>query len=431
MKYLLHLLIGSIIVLLIISFLLFNNSKKTETLPKIYLEGKLENLVTKEDIEIFKVRYQGNNANFNAYATIKIQGSSSQDYDKKNYNIKFYKDKNLVDKFKVDLGWGEQNKYCLKANWIDKTHSRNIVTANIFADMQKNYNLLKNTPNNGAIDGYPVEIYLNDEFWGLYTINIPKDEWLFNMDKHNDNNLVFSASISSNATFLHEKPNKIDWEVEIGNGTDENWLKFERMVNFVVNSSDKEFRENINDYFNFDSLLNYYILVEFAALTDNISKNTLFATYDGKIWYASLYDLDTSWGTTFTGKGLIDYSKMDIAISNNLWNKLKKNFANEIAKRYFQLKGNVLNEKYIMNKFYAFYNSIPESTLKKENSKWKNIPGYDLAQIEHFLRIRIPLLDKYFFKMYDNDTLLSRLYEQNYLSPNRLKTIELTNFILK
>ena len=31
------------------------------------------------------------------------------------------------------------------------------------------------------IDGYPVEIYINGEFLGLYTWNIPKDKWTFNM----------------------------------------------------------------------------------------------------------------------------------------------------------------------------------------------------------------------------------------------------------
>ena len=28
--------------------------------------------------------------------------------------------------------------------------------------------------------------YLNDEFLGIYTMNIPKDAWMFNMDEDNE-----------------------------------------------------------------------------------------------------------------------------------------------------------------------------------------------------------------------------------------------------
>ena len=71
----------------------------------------------------FKVKYKSNYNNFEKYATLKVQGSSSVAYEKKNYTIKFYTDKNCTEKFKTDLGWGREYKYVIKANWIDKTHS--------------------------------------------------------------------------------------------------------------------------------------------------------------------------------------------------------------------------------------------------------------------------------------------------------------------
>ena len=136
----------------------------------------------KSEIGTFKVKYESDSIKLDKYATLKIQGSSSIVYDKKNYTIKFYNDENCLDKFKVDFGWGRESKYVLKANWLDKTHSRNIVTARLAAQVQKKYTVLTNTPNNGLIDGFPVEVYLNNEFYGLYTLNIPKDEWLYGMD---------------------------------------------------------------------------------------------------------------------------------------------------------------------------------------------------------------------------------------------------------
>ena len=170
-----------------------NNKLETEyTIPKVYFEGDISNMTSKEDERKISLKYVSNDINFESYALIKIQGTSSVYFEKKNYNIKLYEDENYEEKNKVDVGWGEQNKYCLKANWIDKTHARNVVTAKLAAEVQAKYNILNDTPNNGTIDGYPVEIYINDEFLGLYTWNIPKDAWMFNMDEDNENHIVFA-----------------------------------------------------------------------------------------------------------------------------------------------------------------------------------------------------------------------------------------------
>ena len=406
-----------IIVTIIIHFISVSNSLVINNdieLAKLYLAGSLENLSSKDDDETFELVYKSRDLNFKSYANLKIQGSSSSVYDKKNYNIKLFSDKDLDNKYYVNLGWGEQNKYTLKANWIDKTHSRNIVTARIVASVQKKYNLFNDTPNNGEIDGFPVEVYINGNFWGLYTLNIPKDEWLFNMDEYNDNHLVFAASEVENSTLLYELANYKDWEIEVGEKTEENLNKFNRMISFVINSTDEEFKENIYSYFNFDALLNYYVLSEFACLTDNVSKNTLFITYNGKIWYPSLYDLDTSWGAVFNGKSLTDYTELNILEKNLLWEKFRRNFNNEIADRYFQLRGDILSKENVINNFNSFYYSIPNEILVRERKKWRNAPGYGLDQIDNFLSVRIPLLDYHFYKMYSRDSVFIRLYEQKY-----------------
>lgn len=187
--------IGILLILTIIPLIIifnYNKAKKEYVIPKVYFEGDISNMYSKEDERKISLKYVSNDINFESYALIKIQGTSSIGYEKKNYTIKLYEDENYDNKNKVDVGWGKQNKYCLKANWIDKTHARNIVTAKLASEVQKKYNLLEDTPHNGTIDGYPIEIYINGEFLGLYTWNIPKDAWLFNMDEENENHIVFA-----------------------------------------------------------------------------------------------------------------------------------------------------------------------------------------------------------------------------------------------
>ena len=377
----------------IIYILFFYESMK---LPRIYLEGSLDKLVSKDDEENFYVKYESSDLSFNSYARIKLQGKSSLSFDKKNYNIKFYNDSLKKEKKNIDFGWGDNNKYCIKANWIDKTHSRNIVTANIFADMQKDFNLFVDTPNYGVIDGYPVEIYLNDSFLGLYTLNIAKDEFMFNMDKSNKNHLVFASKNWTKSTAFLEVGDFDSWEMEVGEETEENLNKLNRVIDFVISSSDYNFKKNINNYFNLDSLLNYYIMLQFANLIDNTANNLLLVTYDGLVWYTTLYDMDSSFGTYMNGT-LVDYSSVDFpSLGSNLWNRLETNFSNELTERYFYFRKTILTKKNVMKKFRSFYNLISEDTLNKEIDKWGDIPGYDLEQIETFLDYKIPILDDFF-----------------------------------
>ena len=405
-------LISTLLIFSFVNSLNTNILQDSNKLPKLYFEGDLDKLNKKSDAQKIKISYISNDINFDGYASIKLQGASSLNFKKKNYNIKFYEDKYLNNELNIDFGWGSQYKYCLKANWIDKTHSRNIVTANIFADIQKEFNLFNDSPNNGMIDGFPIEIYLNNSFLGIYTLNIPKDEWLFDMDNNNPNNLIFSANTWEKTVSFYDKANYIDWEIEVGEQNKENLDKLNRLIDFVMYSSDEDFKKDINDYFNLDSLLNYYIMVEASHLIDNTSKNLLLITYDGNIWYTSLYDLDTSWGTYWNGIDLVNYSETNILLENNLWKRVKDNFTDELVERYFYLRGSILTKGNIMNEFYSFYNLIPEDSFNNELKKWGFIPGYELKQIEEFLDIKLPVLDDEFFSMYTKSNVFVRLFEQ-------------------
>ncbi len=374
---------------------LIYNLKYENQLPRLYFSGDMSNMLTKEDEKKITVRYEDGTIAFTTYAKIKLQGTSSLAYEKKNYTVNFYSDSAYSQKNKVDLGWGKQNKYCLKANWIDKTHARNVVTARLVGQMQDKYGLFGGAPNNGAVDGYPVEIYINDSFHGLYTLNIPKDEWMFHMDSDNPDHIVVGGEDWGPETLFTAMPNLKMWEVEVGEENDYTLSKLNRLFDFVINSSDEEFKANIGNYLSLNATMNYYIMTDFAYLLDNLGKNMLLATYDGNKWYPCLYDLDTAWGTDATGSGLLSYEQYLIGFDyNNLFTRIEQCFPNELAERYFDLRKDVLTRNNVLFRFNAFADSIPETAYAKELVKWgPRLPGYDLSQIESFLDNMIPRLD--------------------------------------
>ena len=459
------LIILAVIVLLFSIIIVKNKIYATTTLPKVY--------ITVDDIDVFKdmakgdedliasLTYEdGSEVNFSSNIKIKVQGSSSAAYPKKNYTIKLYEDSECSEKQKVDMGqgWGEFNKYCLKANWIDdKTHSRNVVTAKLASKMQAKYGLFEDTPNNGVIDGFPVEIYLNGEFWGLYTWNIPKDAWMWNLDEDDPNNIAMVADACCDSTYFKKEITSIDtladdyWEIEVGSETQETVDKFNRLISFVKDSTDEEFKNNIDSYMNKDAMLNYLVVQYLTLGYDNVAKNMILVTYDGEIWYPTLYDLDTTWGTTHRAKltstdgvnpdyewvpegesGYKTYAPH--ANDSLLLKKVIRCFPDELAERWFELRNDIFSKEEILAEFNDFIGSIPEATYALEAETWnanlveyleglteesrnsyvslmgETIPGYDFEQIKGFIDIRLPYIDQIMYSKYTTEPTLSVSY---------------------
>lgn len=366
-------------------------------ITRLDLYGDLDGMYEKSDVRSVAAFFTLGDEQISCHATVKIQGNTSLSFDKKNYTIKFYADAAHEQKLKIDLGWGAQSKYCLKANWIDRTHSRNIVTARLASQVQQSYNVLSNAPCNGLVDGFPVEIYVNGQFHGLYTWNIPKDAWAFGMDTKNENHILMCCNTWEEDACFAAHPTFESWEVEEGEESEQTLAKLTRLFQFVMDSDDKTFRQNFSQYMDLDAALNYYILVDFCYLPDNCGKNMLLATYDGEIWYPSLYDLDTSWGTDYLGETIYDYQNnpIDFAGTNLLAKRLEENFPQELHNRYFALRQTLLTKEHVMSLFHEFRSQIPAETFTAEAARWGgDIPGFYYSQIERYLDIMIPLLDE-------------------------------------
>lgn len=383
---------------------IFSIKVQASEIPRVYIEGDISNMTSKKDERKIFLKYRSNELNFEKFTKIKVQGSSSLAYEKKNYTINFYENDSYDKKSKVDMkkGWKEQSKYNLKANWIDKTHSRNIVSARLAGKIQEKYGVLNELPNHGSIDGFPVEIYINNEFLGLYTWNIPKDAWMWNIDENNPNHIVLEGNWFTEYVNFKTKLDGFDgtgWEAEAGTPNKETVNSFNRLVDFINNSSDEEFVKNFDQYLNKDATLNYLMMIYLIEGIDNTGKNMILLTYNnGQTWYPCLYDLDSTWGTWTDGSLNKSYKILpeeEIAdhSSNNLITRIIKTMPNEISNRWFLLRKDIFAKDNILNQFNEFMESIPQETFQKEQSKWKDIPGYGMEQIEEFIDERLEYID--------------------------------------
>ena len=405
------------------------NETKTEEityreigLPTIDFSGSLDGISKENELKI-SVKYSSEDQTFECDAKIKVQGASSAGYPKKNYTIKFYeKDTDFDKKHKVELvdGWGKENKYCLKANWIDYSQARNVVSAKLYGQVAHSRNIqdeINDLYNGGAIDGYPVVIYLNGSFLGLYTMNIPKDKWLLDMsdyDPEEDETVKKQAILMGNkwskSSALKETMNpdyiSSGWELEYCStektdiGT--NWVSesFNNFITFLNNSSDDEIKTNLSNYVDIDRAIDCFIYTNVIHASDNTAKNMLWATYDGVKWIPSMYDMDGTWGLVWNGSL---YSNSDISTSvlihNKLYETLVKLYFDDVKARYIELRGSVLSLSNIEETFTAFFDEIPSFVREAEKTKWSQVPSQEtnnLEQIIKFTGLRLTMLDEYF-----------------------------------
>lgn len=343
--------------------------------------------------------------------TLKWQGASSVAYPKKNYTIKF------DSKFEAKTGWGEQKKYCLKANYIDFTHARNLVCAKLWGGVVKSRTPANSTLNTlvnaGAVDGFPICLTINGEYQGLYTFNIPKDGWMFGMgnEASTDKMAILCASAGDEtgalACSFKALATCTDADLEIEYATDEDntgWINtsVNRLIQACIDSDGTDLDTTIAQYLDWESAIDYYIFCLISKHFDGLTKNYLLVTYDGTKWFFSGYDMDSTFGLWFNGSKLInayDNNVEQLAVQNRVFELIKKYKANELKDRYRKLvlkQDGALSEENIIEAFNNFICKIPKAVLDEEVKIWPTLPSTsvnNVSQIIDFNRRRRAYID--------------------------------------
>ena len=396
-----------------------NPEPAAQDIPKVFINGTIP--TTKDDVNA-ELTYISKTLTFHAYITIKCQGTSSMKYPKKNFTIKLFEDEARRVKKKIGFkNWGEQNKFCLKANWIDISHSRNVVSARLWGDVVKsrsNYNelpnLLKTSPNQGAIDGFFIKVYNNGIYQGRYTWNIPKDGWMSNMDDDLDTHCILCGENYDSGCFRAAALiDESDWSDELHDACPNSIkTRWNEVINFVINSTDEEFKANLGNYFDVQSLLDYDLFGLAACGSDSFGKNQIYMTYDGNKWIASMYDLDTTWGMYWNGETLVaaDYARTKFEdyvngrLGNLLYYRIEQLFYTELQARWAELKAGPMSMVNIITHFENFMQSMTTDLIKEDYASttaggaYTGIPSVaknNLPQIRNFAAARQIWTDAY------------------------------------
>lgn len=384
-----------------------------DDMPILYFGGPLAQ--TKDDI-IMPFEYRSKTATHKGYMKTKAAGNSSMAFPKKNQNVKFYKDAACEEKLKISFkGWPKTHKYRVNANWIDITHSRNIVTCRLWADTVRSRpdfdqlpELLRTSPNLGTIDGFPILVYADGVYQGRYTLNIPKDAYMANMDDELPEHCILYAENYDSGWFrAYANIDGTDWSDEVHDVVpDSIRTRWNEVIGFVMNSSDDEFRANLHQYFDVTSNIDYLCVGLASCDYDGFGKNQQYLTYDGQLWYANYYDKDSTWLLMYTGQGFLsaDYLNFLREDGNLLYGRLSNIFIQEIQARWPVLRRGPLSFENIVTRFEEFIRICPPHIVAEDYAEttgggaFTEIPSKatnNIQQIRAAVKARLAFCDEF------------------------------------
>lgn len=395
-------------------------------LPVLQLSGDVSAMTKKNAVTLdYSYRhYTSKDASTKLEGTLtcKWQGSSSQYFPKKNYTIKFDNAFNprqyYTDGYQQSSnGWGDQKKYCFKANYIDATFSRNIICAKLWGQMVKSrsntISQLKSLPNGGAIDGFPCMIVLNDKYQGMYTWNIPKDPWMFGMGSGTQEAILCADATGNVADFrqacqfkhsvtLAEDANgETDFSVEyITDKNDTAWAvsSCNTLISRVQAATTLE---ELSDVLDIESAVDWMLFVAFMGGMDNVVKNYLLCTYDGTKWFFSAYDMDGTLGNYWNGERFIQTGAYpmvaDLVQDHALYALIFNKAHDRMVSRWQELRNKILTVDNLYYEMTNFLACIPDAVKRQESILWPQLPSScmgDINQVLSWTRMRLEKLDK-------------------------------------
>lgn len=351
----------------------------------------------------------------------KVQGASSVSLPKKNYTL------NLDQDVEIFHNYGKQHKYVIKANYLDPSQSLNIVGAKLWGRIRNthkhadtgilntNGDLLVDDKGNrvvaetdpqlslggnyGAVDGFPIAVYINNQYWGLYSFAIPKDDWMAKMPKKSkDKYAIVDTTWAPQGAFKKETNFKDNMELQFCSTKDSQWAmdSVNELIRAVLAHYDTAdaFNTAVSPLLDLDGAMDYYI---YSVLTDNndgIYRNYLLQTFDGTKWYFSAYDLDATFGRTpdFWDHLLAKSDTSDwrdhgvtfenVTDTNRLFYQLWKFYKDEILKRTKSLIEGPMSESAVDTAFVDYVRHIPLKAFNAELDVWPKTPNTSVDNVD-------------------------------------------------
>lgn len=348
----------------------------------------------------------------NTIIKAKWRGGSTNGADKhkRNYKIKTLNAKGKSQDISF-LGMREDNNWILDAGQIDLFRLRNRIATELWNDFStKPYYADKEPKAKTGVDGRVVEVILNNEYRGIYSLTEAMDRKEMKLKKYDEKNQEFHGQLWKVSSWEKAQFWSIDKDYD---NTQETWHGIEtkypdmddvnptdystlyNAIDFVANSDEQTFKTQVAHYFDLPVVMDYQLFMEVTQAIDNRGKNMYWAVYDkakDKKLTLAVWDLDATMGQNYEcgvplhPETVKPETDINIKQYHNLYARLYDyevdNYAQKVIDRYWSLRQSYFNEEALVARYQKYYHILKESgAAKREETTWSkdsDIGGYAL-----------------------------------------------------
>jgi spore coat protein H len=380
-------------------------------LPIVHIDTKYAIIDSPSVFATFTMSETNGNA-ITSNLGVEVRGGYSQSYPKKSYELSFWADTlgNRSKDVKL-LGMRNDNKWNLQALYNEPLRVNSKVANELWEEMSKPYYKDKEPDAKIGIAMAYVEVFINDEYKGLYALTERIDRKQLKLKKYTNTikGELYKGSDWGGAVTFERLPvvdnSNLNWGGFEYKHPEEHtdWASLYDFVSFVEKSTDAEFVKQYQSKFALQSAVDYYIFMNVLRASDNMGKNLYIAKYNvGEPYFYVPWDLDGVFGNNWVGQ---NENVTDDIMTNGFYKRLNQDcsatgFRNTLMRRWAELRTTVLTHDHIMAKFLDNNTYLQaNSTYQREQAVWTSF-SYDgnrqLAYVDTWLTKRLAYLDEVF-----------------------------------
>lgn len=340
---------------------------------------------------------------------IEIRGGSSKSYPKKSFRIEFLED--TINDKTLDvslLGMRNDDDWNLQAMYNEPLRLRSKVNFELWERIANLYYMQQEPNANNSVEQEYVELFLNDEYQGIYTLSERIDRKQLKLKKYKDGEIrgELYKGVGWGASTYTSLPN-YDNTNEFWSGFKYeypsnviNWNNLYEYVDFIINDDSLGFYQKYTEYLCLENAVNYFIFLNTLRATDNTGKNLYLAKYNtNEPYFFVPWDLDGTFGMIWNGSQ--ENITNDI-LTNGLYNRLlldnaSTGFTACLIERWKELRDSVISVNNVLSMFNSEFHYLNRNGVyEREQRVWAECPFLDLNNIDYtrsWLEARLDFLD--------------------------------------
>ena len=388
--------------------------------------------------------YEGQARLFDAKNSMSIQGQTSAGTDFLGFKFKL-KNKDTGDKLELKFGgWAAGSTYDVKSyGYTDDTQMRDILANRLWHRVRTGYPSYPESlgfpasalGGSGTITdlygetslatfGFPVEMYFNGQYQGLYIWRQASDPSMYQMDTSNPNHIMMKYDHSGGTGNGQEvdlidytqalKP--ADWNMKSPNikaYTDQASLATQAPVQYAafnawwtiiqtyLNTPNDANWAAVEAVLDKNAMIDYVVFSEAVWNSDGVNDNYILLSWDGKVFVPNTYDMDLTFGNNNSDTPPDTTTQPLLMSRDPFWGMVYTNWLPEVKARYKFLRDTgIISTKALTDDARQLSGMMNRNAKMRNFAAWGGRGGYQtegpVSFVLSWYQARLATLDTQF-----------------------------------